>query len=320
MQDSRPHYTRPVASIEAQDCAQLILLALEEDAPQGDPSSEAITEDIHTQGQAYVLAKEEGLICGLSLLPTLFQLEKERQGNLISYRSGFQDGQKIKKGDIVLKMKGSLRSILRLERVILNFLQYLSGISTQVNKLVKAAGSGIVILDTRKTLPGFRRLAKYAVYYGGGTNHRIHLSDMAMLKDNHIAAAGSITKAVAAVRQKFSDLPIKIEVEVGNLRQFEEALGLDVDMILLDNMDKKGLVAAGKKIRARKEKDENRPFLEISGNWTPARIEQLKNLGLNQIFQRKQIGVSMGALTHSSSFLDLSMRVEGLAQKKKDKK
>ena len=305
--DKRPHYTRPVHSLKAQDCAQLILLALEEDAPQGDPSSEALLSP-EKEVWAHVLAKEEGIICGFALLPILFQLEKERKASHIFYETTFKDGDRIKEGDIVLRIRGALRAILRLERVILNFLQHLSGISSQVRKAVEAAGSEIVILDTRKTLPGFRQLAKYAVYCGGGTNHRIHLSDMLMLKENHIAAAGSITKAVQAAREKFPKLPLEVEVE--NIEQFEESLGLDVDVILLDNMSKKELEEAAKKMRERGGKQKDKPFLEISGNWKPEKISELKSFQLNKIFQREQIGLSMGALTHSSPFLDLSMRVE----------
>ena len=306
--DKRPHYTVPVTTIETKDCAELILLALKEDAPGGDLSSEALIGP-KEEGQAHILAKEDGLICGLSLLPILFQLGEEYHRTHISHETKFKDGEKIRKGDIVVKLKGSLRGLLALERVILNFLQYLSGISSQVSRVVEAAGSEIVVLDTRKTLPAFRRLAKYAVYCGGGTNHRIHLSDMVMLKENHIAAVGGIRRAVSLAREKFPKLALEVEIE--NVEQFEEALGLDVDVILLDNMNRKELEEAAKKMRGKGGGKKDKPFLEISGNWRPEGIAKLKSLGLKELFQRERIGVSMGALTHSVSFLDLSMRLLG---------
>lgn len=304
MKDIRPHYTQAVTSISAEDCACLIGLALEEDAPDGDPSSEAISQ-ADQEGRAKILANEGGMLCGLSILPILFQVEKERSGQLIKFNSKFKDGQVIEKGDIVLSLTGNIRKILSLERVILNFLQYLSGISSQVDRVVKSVGTNLVILDTRKTIPGFRRLSKYAVYCGGGTNHRIHLSDMLMIKDNHIALAGGIRQAVDAVRQHSPGL--KIEVEIENLKQFKEALALGVDIILFDNMSVSDIHSAKlayEKMSAVQGKKIKKPFFEISGNWTPDRVVTIKNENLGKI------GLSMGALTHSTRFLDFSLELE----------
>ena len=179
-----PHYTTPVSTISVEDCREIILLALREDAPKGDVTSEAIFSN-SKEGKAYIQAQEDGCLCGLAVLPVLLQLAQEhRVGTVhLQTKDKFYDGASIRSGDRLVELSGNFTALLRLERVILNFLQYLSGIASKTAQAVKEAKDKLIILDTRKTLPGYRRLAKYAVYCGGGANHRIHLSDMAMIKE-----------------------------------------------------------------------------------------------------------------------------------------
>ncbi len=344
-EELRRHYTEAVRSIERGDCVDLIRLALVEDAPVGDPTSEAIFSPTDS-GRAQIVAKEAGVLCGLALLPFLIeedhlrwiarsplesmqqkqrsesvqkreqlgqleQLEQEQKPERsplaqqqLQFSSDRRDGDRFSAGDELVHLKGDMRAILRLERIMLNFLQYLSGISTATAHAVQSAGDAITILDTRKTLPGYRRLAKYAVYCGGGTNHRIHLGDMAMIKDNHIAAAGSLTVAVERLRSKFPQLPLNLEV--ASLEQLEEALPLRTDIILLDNMKKEQIETACQRINSYysdegKKAGAKKPQIEISGNWKRERLSQLQGLG--------PIAVSMGYLTHSAPFLDMSMEI-----------
>ncbi len=306
--DTRPHYTQPVSSLSRKDCEALIALALSEDAPAGDPSSDALFSP-DEQGEAYISAQEDGLICGLALLPFLLEAEQKSKGSVLHYHSDFHDGHVVKKEDKIASLSGSILSLLRLERVILNFLQYLSGIASQTARVIEIAGPHIVILDTRKTLPAFRRLAKYAVYCGGGTNHRISLSDMLMLKDNHIKAAGSLKQAVKKARSKYPELPL--EVEVDSLRQLEELLELgvlewNVEKVLLDNMRLDEIKRALLMIDKKGVQKEHRLLVEISGNWNKGNISQLKGL--------QNLALSMGALTHSVSFLDMSMYIQRKAE------
>ncbi|MCB1322494.1 MAG: nicotinate-nucleotide diphosphorylase (carboxylating), partial [Leptospiraceae bacterium] len=212
MSDSRPHYTTPVRRITRTDCETLIQLTLAEDTPAGDPTSESIFS-FEQHGTGRIVARESGVLCGLAVIEHLCEINRERTGHAVHYVSGLQDGQPFNAGTQLLQLHGPLPAILTLERPVLNFLQYLSGISSVVARAVQAAGPDIAILDTRKTIPGYRKLAKYAVYCGGGTNHRICLSDMAMIKDNHVAAAGGITNAVQAIRKRHPDLPLEVEVD-----------------------------------------------------------------------------------------------------------
>ena len=293
----RQHYTAPVRTVSRADCEQLVRMALAEDMPEGDPTSEAIF-DQGAQGKARVVAREPGLLCGLPVVGVLLDIHAEQSGRRILLQA-IPDGTLFEPGSVLAELSGSLRDLLSLERTLLNFLQYLSGIATEVSKAVQLAGDSIAVLDTRKTIPGYRRLAKYAVYCGGGTNHRINLSEMAMIKDNHIAAAGSIEQAVALVRGYRPGIPL--EVEVDNLEQLERVLPLQPDVVLLDNMDAAGVAQAMKQI-GKSARGHGRLLVEVSGGWTPERLIELHGLG--------EIGVSMGALTHTTRFLDLSLEVE----------
>jgi nicotinate-nucleotide pyrophosphorylase (carboxylating) len=210
------------------------------------------------------------------------------------------DGTEIKEDTLVLTVQGSLRSILTAERLALNFLGRLSGIATQTRRFVKAvSGTGTQILDTRKTTPGWRFLEKAAVLAGGGRNHRVGLHDMVLVKDNHIVAAGGIQAAVERVRRANRDR-LPVEVEVGTLEELEEAMTLGVQRILLDNMRLETIREAVARAGAQ---GRDRPLLEASGNMTLGRVKAVAETGVDF--------VSIGALTHSATAADLSLRVEG---------
>ena len=295
--NERPHYTKPVTQILRSDCETLIRLALLEDAPNGDPSSESIFSQ-NEFGSARALAREDGTFCGRAVLEHLLEIDKEINNSNVSIIRSLNDGDCFKKGDIILELKGKFRNILRLERIILNFIQYLSSISTNVTQALSNVDKDIAIVDTRKTLPGYRKLAKYAAYVAGGTNHRIDLSSMVMIKDNHIAASGGIALAAKRVREKRPDLPLEIEVD--NLEQIPEALECRPKVILLDNMDRKTIEKAIQIIQGVPEAE--RPFIEVSGGWTPDRLSDLNGLG--------RLGVSMGYLTHTTRFVNMTMEVD----------
>ncbi|MCI5115403.1 MAG: carboxylating nicotinate-nucleotide diphosphorylase [Candidatus Electrothrix sp. AW5] len=263
---------------------ELIHMALKEDIGSGDITSiSTIPEE--EKAIAEVVAKQEGIICGLFLAEKIFgYLEKSAE-----IKVNFQDGDPVKKGDIVVKISGSARTILTGERVFLNFVQRLSGIATLTKKFADLA-EGAKILDTRKTTPLFRKIERYAVQKGGGTNHRFNLEDMVMIKENHIEVAGGIRKAVLAARQTTK----KIEVEVTNLEELEEALDVGVDRIMLDNMSVKDMKEAVQRVAGNVE-------LEASGNVTLQTVADIAGTGVDFI--------SVGAITHSAPALDLSLMV-----------
>lgn len=288
------HYTQPIQQIQRSDCETLLRLAFLEDAPYGDPTSEAIFPQ-DSQGRARIFPKEAGVVCGLAILPFMREIYQEITGYKVDLTTQKNDGDEFSIGETLLELSGSTRALLRLERPLLNFLQYLSGIATTTASIMGRANPEISILDTRKTLPGYRRLAKYAVYCGGGTNHRIDLSEMVMLKDNHIQEAGGIENAVKNVRSKFPNLPI--EVEVDHLSQLPEALVSSPNFLLLDNMDLETTKKAVDLIR----KHSANIRIELSGGIKPENLRDLSTLG--------EVGVSMGYLTHTTRFLDLSMEM-----------
>lgn len=281
--------------LSLEDCQALIDLAILEDAPNGDPTTEAIFAE-EKQARASLIPREPGVFCGNTIAQHLLNRYRRLTDYSVELQSYLADGETFEKGQELMSLSGSLRGILRLERPFLNFLQYLSGISTTVRRAVDAAGDGIEILDTRKTLPGYRKLAKYAVYCGGGTNHRIHLSDMAMIKDNHVEAAGSIEAAAQSIRQKFPQLPVEIEID--RLDQLDEALKQSPDVILLDNMNGEQIRKAAERIRTQSDKTR----IEVSGGWTPEMLAEIKDAG--------PLGVSMGYITHTTRFLDLSLEIQ----------
>lgn len=266
----------------------LILSALQEDMPHGDITTQAIFSESR-MAKARLLAKQEGVIAGLFVFQRVFELLDQK----IQVERFVKDGDAVYAGQLAAEVRGDVRAILTGERTALNYLQRMSGIATHTRKILRLLeGSGITLLDTRKTTPNNRFFEKYAVKAGGGSNHRFSLSDGIMLKDNHIAAAGGVQKAVAAARANASFVH-KIEVEVETLEMLKEALTAGADIIMLDNMDAETMKEAVR-ITAGRAK------IECSGNVTAENIASLRNIGVDYI--------SSGALTHSSPILDFSLK------------
>ena len=235
------------------------------------------------------MSKADGVLCGLEVALRVFTILDPE----MKIECRFKDGDKVKYGDIIAEFTGHTRLMLKAERTSLNLLQHMSGISSYTNKCVELVkGTNASIADTRKTLPGLRPLQKYAVTVGGGRNHRYNLTDAAMLKDNHIGAAGGVAKAVAMARA-YAPFVRKIEIEVENLDQTREAVEAGADIIMLDNMSDADMRAAVQLIAGRAQ-------TECSGNVTKENIARLKDIGVDF--------VSSGALTHSAPILDLSMK------------
>jgi nicotinate-nucleotide pyrophosphorylase (carboxylating) len=239
--------------------------------------------------EAYIISKEEGIVAGTLFSKEIFNMVDSS----LDVKILKKEGEYIKKGDVILTIKGSGKSILKAERLALNILQRLSGIATKTNEFVKALeGTKTKLLDTRKTTPGFRAFEKYAVKVGGGFNHRFALYDMVMLKDNHISLVGSIKEAVKQIRENVSPM-VKIEVETNNLNQVQEALEAEVDVIMLDNMSIDEIKEAVKLINGK-------ALTEASGNITLDNIKDIARTGVDFI--------SSGAPIHSSKWLDFSLK------------
>ncbi len=275
---------------DIKEVVAIIKNALKEDIGKGDVTTESIVP-ADERYSGYFIAKENGIIAGLSVAEYTF---REISDN-IYFKSYVKDGQRVTAGDKIASIEGSGRTILKAERVALNLLQRMSGIATLTRKFVdKTADTKAVILDTRKTIPGLRILDKYAVKIGGGQNHRFGLYDMVMIKDNHIAAAGSITSAVVMVRTQHGN-KYPIEVEVKNLDELRETLELQVDRIMLDNMSLEEIK------KAVKITDKRAP-LEISGNVNLNTVENYAKTGVDFI--------SVGMLTHSVKAMDISLLIK----------
>jgi nicotinate-nucleotide pyrophosphorylase (carboxylating) len=265
----------------------LIDLALEEDLPAGDVTTEAIVRpDLKARG--VFLSQEDGVMAGIEVAARVFQ--KVDPG--INFRKNRKDGQEFKKGEILAEVGGPAVSLLQAERTALNFLQRLSGIATFTRAFVReVSGTKAVILDTRKTTPGWRFLEKYAVKMGGGQNHRRNLSEMMLIKDNHIRIAGGITEALKRAKEKASSR-IKIEVEATSLEEVKEALAGGADLIMLDNMSLEQIKAAVELVAGRVP-------LEVSGKVNLQTVRSLAVTGVDYI--------SVGALTHSFKSADISL-------------
>lgn len=267
---------------------EIIKTAIDEDVNYLDISSEYIFAPEH-RSEAYFLAKADGVLSGIDVAMRVFELLDDTFECTVHKR----DGEKIKKGDIIAEFSGSTAALLKGERTALNLIQHMSGIATAANSAAKAVeGTKVSIADTRKTLPGLRALQKYAVTCGGGKNHRFNLSDAAMLKDNHIDAAGGITAAVTALRKKCGHM-VNIEVETRNLDEVKEALAAGASIIMLDNMTNDEMSEAVKLV-------DGRALLEASGNITEENLREKAETGVDII--------SMGALTHSVKAFDISMK------------
>lgn len=265
----------------------LIEAALKEDMPAGDITSDNIVPS-DSISRAFIVAKEEGVLAGIYVAERVMK----KIDRTVFFKIHKKDGQKMNRGDKIAALKGPSVSLLKGERIALNFLQRMSGIATTTQKFVKALdGKKTKILDTRKTTPGLRSLEKYAVWMGGGTNHRFSLSDMVMIKDNHIKIVGNISDAVLLARKKIKP-GIKIEVETTNRKEAEEALKCGADIVMLDNMSLNRMREVVKLLNGK-------VLVEVSGNINLSRASKIADLGVDFI--------SVGALTHSYKSLDISM-------------
>lgn len=273
----------------------IITRALAEDINYIDLATDYLLDD-EDISEARFVSKAEGVLCGIDAALRVFALIDPTVASEVKIK----DGEAVKKGDIIALVKGHTKSILKGERTSLNLLQHMSGIATETAKYVKCCeGTRCTVADTRKTLPGLRALQKYAVTVGGGKNHRFNLSDGAMLKDNHIDAYGSITNAVAALREKVGHM-VKVEVEVRNENELREALSCGADVIMLDNMTPEQM-ADCVKIVDTETSGKARPIIEASGNITLANAAEIAKTGVDLF--------SVGSLTHSVKAFDISLKI-----------
>ncbi|NLK72339.1 MAG: carboxylating nicotinate-nucleotide diphosphorylase [Clostridiales bacterium] len=268
---------------------EIITRALKEDIGTGDITTMSTVPAGQTINGRFI-AKEAGIICGLEIVRRVFEIVN----NEIQFKPLVNDGDAVLTGEVIASISGPAVGILMGERVALNFLQRLSGISSKTASLAKIIeGTGARISDTRKTTPGLRVFEKYAVKIGGGMNHRFNLSDGVLIKDNHIAAAGGISNAIEAARNSIPHT-LKIEVEVETMEQIEEALKAGADIIMLDNMDIPAMKEAVAKINGR-------ALVEASGNMGDKDLRVVAETGVDII--------SIGALTHSVKAMDISLKL-----------
>ncbi len=267
----------------------IIEAALLEDMPAGDITSESIIPK-GSRARAMLLAKEDGILAGIEVARRVFELVDKR----VRFQKLFDDGQPFKAGDILARIEGRSTSLLKAERTALNFLQRMCGIATKTRRYVEAvAGTGTKILDTRKTTPTLRFLEKYAVRKGGGVNHRFSLSEMVLIKDNHLRLLESVGEAVRRAKEKAKP-GTRIEVEVTNLKEAKEAIQAGASMLMLDNMSLK-------RIKEVLDWVKGRVPVEVSGKVTVARARDIAGLGVDYI--------SVGALTHSFCSIDISLEL-----------
>lgn len=262
--------------------------ALKEDIPWEDVSANAVVP-AGAKGEAELIAKDNGVLAGLNVFARTFHI-LDPEAKVVFHK---EEGEEVRKGDLIAEVRGDMRSILSGERTALNFLQRMSGIATYTRRAVRLLeGSRTKLVDTRKTTPGLRAFEKYAVRVGGAGNHRFNLSDGVLLKDNHIGAAGGVRQAIEAARA-YAPFVRKIEIEVETLQELQEALEAGADIVMLDNMSPEMLKEALAIAKGRAE-------TEISGNVTAENVRVYADLGADYI--------SSGALTHSAPILDLSLK------------
>lgn len=267
---------------------EYILNTLNEDITSEDVSTNAVMPE-DRQGKADLICKQDGIICGLSIFERTFKLLDETS----HFETEVKDGDFVKKGQLIGIIYGDIKALLSGERTGLNYLQRMSGIATITKDYASALeGYKTILLDTRKTTPNMRPFEKYAVTVGGGKNHRYNLSDGVLLKDNHIGAAGSITKAIKMAKA-YAPFVRKIEIETETLEQVQEAVDAGADIIMLDNMDNDTMKKAVALINGRAE-------TECSGNVTKERLKEIAEIGVDF--------VSCGALTHSAPIMDISLK------------
>ena len=283
-----------VAGLDAAAVHAAVVAAVAEDLPGGPAdvdATSAATISAQARGVADFAAREPGVVAGLGIAAVVFHYV---MGDSAEISDRLPDGSRVRAGDVVMRVTGPTRGLLTAERTALNFASHLSGVATGTSAWVAALeGTRARVLDTRKTLPGLRSLQKYAVRCGGGVNHRLSLSDMAMVKDNHVVAAGGVVPAYQAVRRSYPDLPV--EVEVTDLEQLHELLAVGCKRILLDNMDS-ATMAEAVRITA------GRATLEASGGLTLERAREVALSGVDYI--------SVGALTHSVKVFDIGMDLQ----------
>lgn len=280
-----------------EEVVHLVDLAIEEDVGKGDITSESLFRKEH-RSRATVVARERGVIAGLPV----FHLVYERLPGAVQCESRVDEGDRVEAGTELVHLEGPTIALMKGERTALNFLQRLSGIATRTRRLVdRLAGSGITILDTRKTTPGHRLLDKYAVRMGGGGNHRMDLSGMVLIKENHIAAARGVAAALETLVGRFGGEK-EIEVEVRNLEELEEVLEYRIDRVMLDNFSPEEVREAISRIGSGRL-GRRRPRVEVSGGIGEDNIDEYRIDGIDYI--------SIGSLTHSVTALDISMIVMG---------
>lgn len=267
---------------------EYILNTLKEDITSEDVSTNAVMPE-DKNGKADLICKQDGIICGLGIFERTFKLLDENS----YFETDVKDGDFVKKGQLIGIVYGDIKALLSGERTALNYLQRMSGIATITKEYSTALeGYKTILLDTRKTTPNMRPFEKYAVTVGGGKNHRYNLSDGVLLKDNHIGAAGSITKAITMAKA-YAPFVRKIEIETETLEQVQEAVDAGADIIMLDNMDNETMKKAVELIDGRTE-------TECSGNVTKERLKEIAEIGVDF--------VSCGALTHSAPIMDVSLK------------
>ncbi len=267
---------------------EYILNTLKEDITSEDVSTNAVMPE-DKNGRADLICKQDGIICGLGIFERTFKLLDENS----HFETEVKDGDFVKKGQVIGVIYGDIKALLSGERTGLNYLQRMSGIATITKEYADALkGYKTILLDTRKTTPNMRPFEKYAVTVGGGKNHRYNLSDGVLLKDNHIGAAGSITKAIEMAKA-YAPFVRKIEIETETLEQVQEAVDAGADIIMLDNMDNETMKKAVELIGGRAE-------TECSGNVTKERLKEIAEIGVDF--------VSCGALTHSAPIMDISLK------------
>lgn len=265
-----------------------IINTLKEDITSEDVSTNAVMPE-DKQGRADLICKQDGVICGLDVFERTFKLLDQTS----RFEANFNDGDYVKKGDLLGVIYGDVKAILSGERTALNYLQRMSGIATMTREYVnELEGYKTILLDTRKTTPNMRPFEKHAVKVGGAVNHRYNLSDGVLLKDNHIGAAGSVTNAIKMAKA-YAPFVRKIEIETETLAQVQEALDAGADIIMLDNMDNDTMRKAVEMIGDKAQ-------TECSGNVTKARLKEIAQIGVDF--------VSCGALTHSAQILDVSLK------------
>ncbi len=267
---------------------EYILNTLKEDITSEDVSTNAVMPQ-DKQGSAQLICKQDGIVCGLDIFKRTFELLDDTS----YFETNVKDGDAVENGQIIGVIYGDIKAILSGERTALNYLQRMSGIATITREYMKELeGTSTTLLDTRKTTPNMRPFEKYAVTVGGATNHRYNLSDGVLLKDNHIGAAGSITRAIEMARA-YAPFVRKIEIETETLEQVQEAVDAGADIIMLDNMDNETMKKAVELIDGRAQ-------TECSGNVTKERLKSIAQVGVDF--------VSCGALTHSAPIMDVSLK------------